>query len=117
MFLSKKGMYISSHCNNAVNLIGLQMKLKATVHVYYEQYSWEEKGKFSVYPFKIDDDEQRSYVGQQQVEIDVPENYDPRAQKVAALEKQKQKVMADYQKTVNTINEKISKLQALEYTA
>ncbi len=93
------------------------MKLKATVHVYYEQYSWEEKGKFSVFPFKIDDDEQRSYVGQQQVEIDVPENYDPRAQKVAALEKQKQKVMADYQKTVNTINEKISKLQALEYTA
>jgi hypothetical protein len=117
MFLSKKGMYISSHCNNAVNLIGLQMKLKATVHVYYQKYSWEEKGKFSVYPFKIDDSEHLTYVGQQEVEINVPEDYDPRAQQIAALKAQKQKVMADFQKTVDTINEKISKLQALEYTA
>jgi hypothetical protein len=117
MFLLKKAVYSSSHCNNAVNLIGLQMKLNTTVHVYFQQYSWEGKGKFSVYPFKIDDCEHLTYVGQQEVEIDVPEDYDPRAQKVAALEKQKRKVMADFQKTVDTINEKISKLQALEYTA
>jgi hypothetical protein len=117
MFLLKKAVYSSSHCNNAVNLIGLQMKLNTTVHVYYEQYSWEVTGKFSVLSFKADDSEERTYVGQQQVEIDVPEDYDPRAQKIVALDKQKQKVMADFQKTVDTINEKISKLQALEYTA
>ena len=93
------------------------MKLNTTVHVYYEQYAWQEKGRFSVLSFKADDNENLTYVGQQEVEIDVPEDYDPRAQKVAALEKQKQKVMADFQKTVDTINEKISKLQALEYTA
>jgi hypothetical protein len=93
------------------------MKLKTTVHVYYNQYSWEEKGNFCVYPFKIDDDEDRTYVGQQEIQIDVPDNYDPRGQKVAALEIKKRKVMADYQKTVDQINEKISKLQALEYTA
>ena len=93
------------------------MKFKANVHVYYEKYSWEEKGKFVTFSFKMDDDEHRTYIGQQKVEIDVPEDYDPRAQQVAALEKQRQKVMADYQQTVNIINEKISKLQALEYTA
>jgi hypothetical protein len=65
----------------------------------------------------MDDDEYRTYVGQQEIEIDVPEDYDPTAQKVAALEKQKCKVMADFQQTVDKINEKISKLQALEYTA
>jgi len=47
----------------------------------------------------------------------VPDNYDPRAQQIIALEKQKQMVMADYQKTVTEINDRISKLQALEYTA
>jgi hypothetical protein len=93
------------------------MKLNTTVHVYYKQYSWEEKGNFFIYPFKIDDDEDRTYVGQQEIQIDVPDNYDPRGQKVAALEIKKLKVMADYQKTVDQINEKISKLQALEYTA
>ena len=50
------------------------------------------------------------------MEIEVPENYDPRAQQIAALEKQKQRVMADFQKRVNEINERISKLSALEYT-
>ena len=47
----------------------------------------------------------------------MPDDYDPRAQQIAALEKHKRKVMADYQKMVTDINERISKLQALEYTA
>jgi hypothetical protein len=45
----------------------------------------------------------------------VPDNYDPRAQQIAALETLKQKVMADYHKSVMEINDRISKLQALEY--
>jgi hypothetical protein len=65
---------------------------------------------------KLDDCEHLTYVGAQEIEIEVPDDYDPRAQKIAALEKHKQKVMADFQKTVNEINERISKLQALEYT-
>ena len=59
----------------------------------------------------------RTFVGEQEVDLEVPDNYDPRARKIAALEKQKQKVMADYQKMVTEINERISNLQALEYTA
>ena len=66
---------------------------------------------------KMHDCEHQTYVCEQEIEIEVPNDYDPRAQKIAALEKHKQKVMADYQKTVDEINERISKLQALEYTA
>jgi hypothetical protein len=93
------------------------MKIVTTVHIYYEQYSWEEKGKFCIFSFKIDDTEHRTYVGEQQIEVDVPEDYDPREQKIAALVAQKQTIMADYQKTVAEINNRISNLQALEYTA
>jgi len=56
-------------------------------------------------------------VGEKGIEIDVPESNDQTAQKIAALEAHKKRVMADYQKTVNEINERISKLQAIEYTA
>ena len=66
---------------------------------------------------KVDDTDSMIHVSEQEVEIEVPDNYDPRAQQIAALEKQKQKVMADFQKTVTDINDRISKLQALEYTA
>jgi len=66
---------------------------------------------------KFDDTEYRAHICEQEIEFEVPDNFDPRAQQIAALEKQKQKVMAEYQKTVNEINDNISKLQALEYTA
>lgn len=93
------------------------MKVKTTVHIHYNQYSWENKGDYTVFSCKLDDTESRTYVGEQEIEIEVPDDYDPRAQKIAALEKHKQKIMADYQKTVTEINERISKLQAIEYTA
>jgi hypothetical protein len=92
------------------------MKIKITAHVHYNKYSWEDEGKFEVFSVRFDDDDHRTYVGEQEIEIDVPDSYDPRAQQIAALEKQKQKVMADYQKMVTDINDRISKLQALEYT-
>jgi len=93
------------------------MKVKVTAHIFYSQYHWEEKGEYLIFYAKIEDNDSRTYVGEQQIEIEIPNNYDPRAQKILALEKQNQKVMADYQKTVDQINERISKLQAIEYTA
>jgi len=92
------------------------MKVKVTAHIHYEQYSWENQGSYSIFSFKAGDTEHRTYVGEQEIEIEVPDDYDPRAQKIAALEKHKQKVMADYHKTVTEINDRISTLQALEYT-
>jgi len=93
------------------------MKIKTTVHIHYNQFSWQESGEYTVYSCKLDDTEHRTYVGDQEIEIEVPDDYDPRAQKIAALEKHKQKVMADFQKTMMEINERISNLQAIEYTA
>jgi len=93
------------------------MKLKTTVHTYYNKYPWEDKGVFHLSSYKFDDTQYQTYVGDQEVEIDVPEDYDPRAQQIAALEAKKTKVMADFHKTVTEINDHISKLQAIEYTA
>jgi hypothetical protein len=92
------------------------MKVKTTVHIHYFKFDWDAEGRFEVLSFKADDDNYRTYIGQQEIEIEVPDGYDPRAQQIAALEKQKQKVMADYQKTVTEINNRINKLQALEYS-
>lgn len=93
------------------------MKVKVTVHIFYSKYSWESKGEYLVFYAKIDGDEYRTYVCSQEIEIEVPDDYDPRAQKIEALQKKKRKIMADYQKMVTEINERISNLQALEHTA
>ena len=93
------------------------MKIKVTAHIYFSKYSWENNGEFLLFYAKIDGNENMVYVSTQEVEVDVPENFDPRALQIAALEAQKQKAMADFQKSVDDINERISKLQAITYTA
>lgn len=92
------------------------MKIKTTVYVYFQKYTWQDKGIYQVFSYKYDDDENRTFVCEQEIEVEVPENYDPMAQKIASLESQKEKAMSDYNDTVMEINERISKLQALEYT-
>jgi GH35 family endo-1,4-beta-xylanase len=93
------------------------MKTTITAHLHYLKFTWEEKGEYELFTCKFKDDENRTYIGELQLEIDVPDDYDPRAQQIAALEKQKQQVMADSQKTITEIDGKISNLKALEYTA
>lgn len=93
------------------------MKVKTTIYVYYNQFSWQEKGDYTVFSCKLDDNEHRTYVGDQEIEIDVPDNYDPTAQQVAALQKEKDKAQEEFAKKVASINERISKLQALEFIA
>jgi len=91
------------------------MKVKTKIYIYYLKYGWEDKGEYEVFSFKIDDEDCRTYVGEQEIELEVPDNYDPRPQQIAALEEQKRKAMAEFQKTVDDINERISKLQAITY--
>lgn len=92
------------------------MKIKLTAHIHYQKYQWDDKGEYQIWFAKMDDTDYRTYVGEQEVEVDIPDNYDPRAQQIAALEADKQKVMADYQKMVTDINNRITNLQAITYT-
>jgi hypothetical protein len=91
------------------------MKIKTTIYVYYQKYDWEDKGSYQVFSFKANYVDS-TFVCEQEVEIEVPDNYDPTPQKIAALEAEKAKAMSDFNETVMKINAQISKLQALEYT-
>ena len=92
------------------------MKITHKIHIHYQKYEWEDQGEYIVYTHKFDDTDYRAHVCECEIEIEVPDNYDPREQQIAALEKQKQKVMAEYQSAVNEINERISKLQAIAFS-
>ena len=93
------------------------MKIKTTVHIHYTKYQWEDKGEFIVFSCKLEDEEHRTYVGEQEIEIEIPDNYDPRPAKIAALQRDLQKAAADYQKSVTDIQRRIAELQAIEFTA
>ena len=93
------------------------MKIKTTLHIYHTQYTWMEKPEYQVFSFEAPNDEHRTFMATREVEIEVPDDFDPREQQIQVLLDKKQKAMAEYQKTMTQIDGAISKLQAISYTA
>ena len=89
------------------------MKIKTTIHIFHTQYPWDDAHSYAIFSTKLEDDERKSFVGSQEIEIDVPDHFDPRAQQIAALEKEKQKVMAVSQQAVTKLNHRINNLKAI----
>ena len=87
------------------------------MYVYFRKYSYDKVGTFVAYSFRTPDTADLTLVCEQDVEFDVPKNYDPTAQKIAALQAAKARAQESFNKSVFQINELISKLQALEYTS
>jgi hypothetical protein len=84
--------------------------------VYFNKYHWESEGSYTAYSFKTPDTESLTFVCQKAVEFKVPANYDSTAQKIAALEAERTKVRIEFNALVANINDRITKLQALEFT-
>jgi hypothetical protein len=89
------------------------MKIKTTIYIFHSEYPWNDAPTYDIFSTKLDDTEHRAYVGSQEIEIDVPDNFDPRAQQIAALEEEKKKVMALSQQAVTKINNRINNLKAI----
>jgi hypothetical protein len=95
------------------------MKVQAKVHVFMShEYKADYSGKEwrpDFWHCKVDENEGRVYIGEQIVECEIPDNFDPVPAQVAALEKEKLKALAKYTTTVAEINERLSKLLAIEH--
>jgi hypothetical protein len=93
------------------------MKKTVTIHLFMEQvYKADYSGREwvpDVWSVKVDESERRIYIGPQEITIEVPEDFNPVPQQVAALKKQKAEALAAYLRTVAELNERLSKLLAL----
>ena len=82
--------------------------------------SWEKAShgewSFAAYPFAASEITcSRTDVLATTVTFDIPDDWSPVPQEIAVLEAKRATVLADAQMQVNTINDTISKLQALTY--
>ena len=55
----------------------------------------------------------RVHISEHSFEVDIPDNFDPRPQMIAALQAEKQKVRAEFARRVAELDDQIGKLQAL----
>jgi hypothetical protein len=92
------------------------MKVTIKGFVVAQQHSWEEKPSFTFLGFNPVEHNMDYYtiVCAQSFEIDVPDDFDPRPQQIAALEKQKQDLRAKFSMAVKELDDRINSLLAID---
>jgi len=79
---------------------------------YTKDYSAQEWTPM-IWGFKPGDEPSRVFLLEQDVSVDVPDNFNPIPQQVAALEAEKLKALDEYHASVAKINDQLSKLMAI----
>lgn len=99
----------------------MKMTVNAFVFMEYDcdyhsdPMDFQKKWRPQIWSLKASDNENRVFIERREVEIETPDDFDPVPQQVAALEKQKLEALATYQQAVAEINDRLSKLQAIEF--
>jgi len=93
------------------------MKTKMHLFIYFEKWTNDVEGTYIALCFKTEDTNYRTFVCEQDVEIEIPDNYDPTQQQIASLQAQHDLAFKKFSELAAGIKHQISKLQALEYTA
>ena len=93
------------------------MKTTIPLCVFMEyKYKPDYSGKHwipGIWDIRVADDTERIFVGETSIEVETPDDFNPIPTQVACLEKEKTAAVAEYQKKVAEINERLSKLLAI----
>jgi hypothetical protein len=84
----------------------------------YERYHWEKEGRISFQTWKPgpEHEAQKVVVAEHEFDFEVPDDFNPIPQQVAALEEQKRKARVKLAQDLARIDEQISKLTCIEHT-
>lgn len=91
------------------------MKVKIKAYVHHVQYPWQQEPEYTLFSTVMKEVEHYVCVSETpiEIEVDIPDNFDPRPQKVAALQEKKREVQAEFSKRVAEIDDQISKYLAI----
>jgi hypothetical protein len=92
------------------------MKVTIKCFVHAEKEPWDLEVKHTIYPFDMTSTSSRSLalIGEQDIEIEVPDGFDIRPSLVANLEREKEKLSREFNGKVMEINREIQSLLAIE---
>ena len=95
------------------------MKVTVKGFVFWKK-GYQEEGVFELLPWDCREWNEivrdgRVFVKEHTTEIEVPDDFDPRQQQVAALEAEKQKARAEFHARVTEIDRQIQSLLAIEH--
>ena len=90
------------------------MKQKITVFIHCCKYDWKEEGVFVAHPYRFDDSTTHIFLFEQEIEIDIPDDFDPTPIQIEKLRKEKQRILAEAQVKANNIDQQIQEMLCIE---
>jgi len=92
------------------------MKTTVKAFLHWEKRDWEENGRYVFYP----DDwsvcgPEYVPINEIEIEVDVPDDFDPTPQQIAALKAKKQEILANAHVQAENIEEQIQRLLCIEF--
>ena len=85
-------------------------------YVTYHKYDWSDKPVVNFCPWKPSEDHETAIVCPHEFEVEVPDDFNPVPKMLAGLEEKKRELRVRLAKELAEIDDRISKLQAIEYS-
>lgn len=89
------------------------MKVTISGYIVAQQYSWEKSPSFTFMGFDPEGMKDTTKIQPHSFEVDIPDDFDIRIGLVQNLEAEKQKLRAEFAKSVTDIDRRISELTAI----
>ena len=92
------------------------MKKTLTAHLCYSTASYDSAAPFQLWCAPMGGSPTLIPIKSFDVEVDIPDDFDPRPQQIKALEEKQRAAGAAFSALTTEINRQISELQAIEFT-
>lgn len=91
------------------------MKVTIKSYIHQVQYPWDDEPHYALLSTAMKNVDYYALVSEvpTEVEIEIPDDFDPRPQKIAALEGEKRKLQEDFARSVARIDDQIKKYLAI----
>lgn len=91
------------------------MKVTVKAYTHQVQYPWQNEPEYALLSHPMRNVDYYALVSETpvEVEVNIPDDFDPRPQQIAALEKQKRRLQAEFAQSVAKIDEQIKKYLAI----
>lgn len=92
------------------------MKVTVKTFLHWQKYAWEDVASYVFFCSDMTKHSpDRALIREMEVEVEIPDNFNPAPQQIEALRSKKREVLAETEVKVQNLDEQIQRLLAIEF--
>jgi hypothetical protein len=90
----------------------MKVKVKAVIH--YRKYDFQDTAQYVIFPCRFDNDTDTLPILETELEVEIPDDFDPINTKIGILRQEKQRIQAEAHVKAENIEQQIQELLCIE---